>query len=59
MVVDVRMRMSHIKSMNKTRHNLFFDSAQWRELLKLAKKTGLSAAEHIRRALDQYLEKFK
>lgn len=43
----------------KTRHNLFFDADQWKELLKLAKKTGLSVAEHIRRAVDDYLRRFK
>lgn len=41
------------------RHNLFFDIEQWKELLKLAKKTGLSVAEIIRRAVDDYLKGLK
>ena len=40
----------------KVRHNLFFDVEQWKALLKFAKKTGLSVAEHIRRAVDDYLK---
>lgn len=52
------MRMCIIKAM-KERHNLFFDVAQWKELLKLAKKTSISVAEHIRRAVDAYLKGLK
>lgn len=48
--------MCIIKTM-KTRHNLFFDTDQWVALIKLAKKTGLSVAEHIRRAVKDYLDR--
>jgi len=30
---------------------------QWRQLKKLSESTGLSVAEHVRRAIDMYLEK--
>lgn len=43
----------------KTRRNMFIEDLQWKALLSLAQKTGLSVAELIRHAIDQYLEKKK
>lgn len=36
-----------------------FSKVQLTALLALSKKTGLSVSEHIRRAVDDYLDKFK
>lgn len=41
------------------RRNIHIPDLQWSALLSLAKKTGLSVAELIRRAIDEYLEKKK
>lgn len=32
---------------------------QWAALAALAERTGMSIAEHVRRALDAYLKQFK
>lgn len=41
------------------RRNLFFPEVQWLSLLRLAKKTGITVSEHIRRAVDDYLGRLK
>lgn len=41
------------------RKNVHLTKVQIRELEKLADRTGLPVAEHIRRAIDEYLEKQK
>lgn len=38
------------------RRNMFLPDPQWNALLSLAKKTGLSVAELVRRAIDSYLK---
>lgn len=43
----------------KSRHNMFIDNVQWNALLSLAKKTGLSVAELVRRAIDSFLKDHK
>lgn len=44
---------------NMKRVNYHLPEQQIKALQELAKKTGLSVAEHIRRALDRYLRKEK
>ncbi len=39
------------------RFQILLGLQQWTELVALAKQTGLSIAEHIRRAIDAYLAK--
>jgi predicted transcriptional regulator len=41
----------------KKRTNIYLSNAQWNKLQKLSDKTDLSASGHIRRAIDQYLER--
>jgi len=41
------------------RINTHLTDRQIKLLEELAKKTGLKTAEHIRRAIDEYLEKAK
>lgn len=36
-----------------------FTKNQVKAIRALAKSTGMSVSEHVRRALDQYLERFK
>jgi hypothetical protein len=38
-----------------TRTNIYLSDLQLKKLKSLAKRTDLSLAEHVRRAVDQYL----
>jgi predicted DNA-binding protein len=38
------------------RHNIHLSDQERERLQRLAKATGLTVAEHIRRAVDRYLE---
>jgi predicted DNA-binding protein len=40
---------------NMTKYNVYYTADQLKRLNKLADKTGLTASEHLRRALDEYL----
>jgi len=44
------------KSLNGVRMHVIVPLPQRKALLALCKGTGITAAEHIRRALDQYLK---
>jgi predicted DNA-binding protein len=41
------------------RVNHYMSDVQIKKLKKLSKKTGLSVSELIRRAIDEYLERFE
>jgi len=41
-----------------TRVGFYLSEIQIRGLKKLSKKTSISVSEHIRRAVDEYLERF-
>ncbi|MFC0170788.1 ribbon-helix-helix domain-containing protein [Pseudoduganella danionis] len=41
----------------KTRMNVYLDDTQREKLAELHKETGAPVAEHVRRAVDNYLEK--
>lgn len=41
------------------RLNAYLTAQQDKALKRLAKKTGLTYSEHLRRAIDEYLEKRK
>jgi hypothetical protein len=41
------------------KYNTYYTEAQLKRLIKLADKTGLTASEHLRRALDEYLAKLQ
>jgi hypothetical protein len=41
------------------RFQIFLSALQLKKLRKLAKDTGLSVGEHIRRAVDDYLRRVK
>lgn len=41
------------------RTNIYLTEIQMKKLEQLCKKTGLSMAELVRRAIDEYLEKVK
>jgi len=45
--------------MNMKRFQMFLPAAVVKALKALAKRTGVSAAEHIRRAIEQYLQQRK
>lgn len=47
------------KNGDMVRFQMFSPSLQLQKLKKLAKDTGLSIAEHIRRAIDAYLRRVK
>lgn len=57
MVLDIGVCVAYALSMIPKLVKLSLQ--QFNALLALSKKTGLSVSEHIRRAVDQYLEKFK
>jgi hypothetical protein len=38
------------------RFQVFLSTLQLKQLRKLSKATGISVAEHIRRAIDEYLK---
>ncbi len=39
------------------RTNIYFSDRQWKELNRIAGKTGISTSELIRRILDEWLKK--
>lgn len=41
------------------RHNFYLTDAQWKLLGSLSKKTGLSISEILRRAIDDYTDRFR
>jgi len=43
----------------KIRTNIFLTRAELQKLRTLSKKTGAPVAEHVRRAVDEYLEKYE
>ena len=42
-----------------TRVGFYLSEIQIKGLKKLTKKTSISVSEHIRRAIDEYLERFE
>ena len=44
------------KSPALKRVNIYVTRAQWHALSEVARLTGLTASEHLRRALDAYLD---
>jgi len=42
-----------------TRVGFYLSEMQIRKLKKLTDKTSISVSEHIRRAIDEYLERFE
>ena len=42
-----------------TRVGFYLSEIQIKKLKKLSDKTSISVSEHIRRAIDQYLERFE
>jgi len=42
-----------------TRVGFYLSAIQIKGLKKLSKKTSISVSEHIRRAIDEYLERFE
>jgi len=43
----------------KIRTNIFLTSIELKKLRELSKRTGAPVAEFVRRAVDEYLEKFE
>jgi hypothetical protein len=41
------------------RYNVYFSEKQLEQLTSVAQDTGIKIAEHIRRAIDEYLERLK
>jgi hypothetical protein len=39
------------------RTNMYFPQPMFKRLAELAKRTGISIAEHVRRAVDEYLKR--
>lgn len=46
-------------STKPARRNFYFSSIQLKRLSSMSKKMGLSASEILRRAIDEYWEKFE
>ncbi len=42
-----------------TRVGFYLSEVQIKGLKKMSKKTSISVSEHIRRAVDEYIEKYK
>ena len=42
-----------------TRVGIYLSEVQIKKLRQITKKTSLSMSEHMRRAIDEYLEKFR
>ncbi len=44
------------KAPNMARINIYIGAKQYQELKRVEEKTGINFSEHIRRAIDQYLD---
>ena len=47
-----------MKNSNLVRKNFYITVIQWEKFESVSQKTGLTISEHIRRAIDSYIEDF-
>ena len=56
--MKVQSNQGGLKLMGK-RRNFYLTDLQYKRLSSMSKKMGLSASEILRRAIDEYWERFK